>query len=403
MKGRLAQMDRVQASEAWGRGFESHAARQIVKKGSQGSLFLFLALFPSHVILYRGDVHMAMDFLKNDSLPFFLEALVPFGEVHGPIMTDDGVPAFGRIDSAADLLLDYQRTLIPPKKFLLPPRETCLTYSADEGYRLPLPSEQKIILFGLHPCDLAGIAYLDKVFAATDPDPLYLKRRHNLILAGLSCDPDENCFCGDAGISEPPLFDFYMRRTEEGFHVTAGSLQGEKIISRLATLFSEREVAPASRQACSIERNIFAASACNETFQDSPLWDDFAARCLSCGACSVCCPTCYCFDIREYSGLDGETAQRLREWDNCLFTDHGMVAGGFNFRKSRRERFMYRYQHKYLGFGPVRGIVACVGCGRCREVCPVKIDMLELFREANYEKRSRDEGGSAVGDNDRSR
>ncbi len=27
--GRLAQLDRVQASEAWGRGFESHAARQL--------------------------------------------------------------------------------------------------------------------------------------------------------------------------------------------------------------------------------------------------------------------------------------------------------------------------------------------------------------------------------------
>jgi formate hydrogenlyase subunit 6/NADH:ubiquinone oxidoreductase subunit I len=129
------------------------------------------------------------------------------------------------------------------------------------------------------------------------------------------------------------------------------------------------------------------ASVRGETFEKSALWDEFAGRCLSCGACSLCCPTCYCFDIREYGALDGETTMRLREWDNCLFKDHGEVAGGFNFRKSRQERFHYRYQHKYLGFGPTRGIVSCVGCGRCRVVCPVGIDLLELFKESEDEKR----------------
>jgi ferredoxin len=129
------------------------------------------------------------------------------------------------------------------------------------------------------------------------------------------------------------------------------------------------------------------AAAQKETFAESPLWDDFAARCLSCGACSLCCPTCYCFDVLENGALDGETATRLREWDNCLFRAHGEVAGGYNFRKTRQERFRYRYQHKYLGFGPTRGVLACVGCGRCREVCPVRIDLLELFTKGNHERR----------------
>ena len=331
---------------------------------------------------------MAKDFLKSCSLPPFLKALATFGEVHGPIMTDDGVPAFGRLDSAADLKLDYQRTLIPPKKYLLPPRETILTFSPDGGYRRSPTPTQNIVLFGLHPCDLAGIAYLDKVFTANEPDSLYLKRRHKLTLIGLSCEPDEHCFCVDMGTEDPPLFDLYMRRTEEGFHITAGSPRGEKIVSGLSNLITELAPPSASRKTSKIERGILAASARGESFQESSLWDDFATRCLSCGACSLCCPTCYCFDIREYGDLDGETAERLREWDNCLFTEHGMVAGGLNFRKKRRERFLYRYQHKYLGFGPVRGIVACVGCGRCRVVCPVRIDLLDLFREGGYEQRT---------------
>jgi sulfhydrogenase subunit beta (sulfur reductase) len=331
---------------------------------------------------------MAKDFLRHSSLPLFLKELAAYGDVHGPVMTDDTVPAFGRIDSPADLRLDNRRALIPPKKYLLPPRETVLTFSPDRGYRHPPVSERKIILFGLHPCDLAGISYLDKVFTATEPDPLYLKRRRNLILVGLSCEPDDYCFCGDMGTGEPSQFDIFLHCTVEGYRLAGGSPQGEQIISGISMLLSECELLPHSRQACLIERKILDAAACNETFPDSPLWDDFAARCLSCGACSLCCPTCYCFDIREYGSLDGETAKRLREWDNCLFTEHGKVAGGFNFRNNRRARFLYRYQHKYLGFGPVRGIVACVGCGRCREVCPVRIDLLDLFREGGHEQQS---------------
>ena len=177
---------------------------------------------------------MAKDFLKNGSIFPFIEILARYGEVHGPMMTDNGVPVFGRIDSPGDLILDYHRTLIPPKKYLLSPRETILTFSPDKGYQHPSFSEQKFVLFGLHPCDLAGIGYLDKVFAATDPDPLYLKRRQNLILVGLSCEPDESCFCGEIGTSQPTLFDLYLLRTAEGFHVTVGSPQGEQIFSGIS-------------------------------------------------------------------------------------------------------------------------------------------------------------------------
>ena len=331
---------------------------------------------------------MAKELLHYSSLPLFLKELATYGDVHGPVMTDDNVPSFGRIDSPAKLRLDARRTLIPPKKYLMPPRDAVLTYSPDRGYRQPAISERKIILFGLHPCDLAGISYLDKVFTAIEPDPLYHERRRNLILIGLSCEPDDYCFCGDVGTSESSLFDLFLHCTDEGYRLAVGSPLGEQIISGISMLLSECKPLAYSRQACTIERKILDAAACDETFPDSPLWDDFAARCLSCGACSLCCPTCYCFDVREYGCLGGVTAERLREWDNCLFADHGMIAGGINFRKNRRERLIYRYQHKYLGFGPVRGIVACVGCGRCRLVCPVGIDLLNFFREGLHEKPS---------------
>lgn len=330
---------------------------------------------------------MTRNLLKHDAIAHFLEILACFGEVHGPVLTDDNVPAFRPLGPGVDLLLDYSRTLIPPKKYLLPPRDAVLSFAPDKGYSQPAVVVPETILVGLHPCDLQGIAYLDKVFLGEGIASPYHARRTALTLIGLSCEPDEYCFCGDLSAAEAHGCDLFMRRSPGGFHLRSNTPKGKAILDRMAPILAEGEPVPAVSVTCGMGAAIRQASARGETFEKSTLWDEFAGRCLSCGACSLCCPTCYCFDIREYGALDGETSTRLREWDNCLFKEHGEVAGGFNFRKSRQERFHYRYQHKYLGFGPTRGIMSCVGCGRCRAVCPVGIDLLELFKESGDEKQ----------------
>ncbi|MDR3579827.1 MAG: 4Fe-4S dicluster domain-containing protein [Oryzomonas sp.] len=330
---------------------------------------------------------MARNLLKRDSISFFLEILATFGKLHGPILTDDGVLAFRPLGSGNDLLLEYSRTLVPPKKYLLPPRDAVLFFAPDEWYHQLAAAVPETILVGLHPCDLQGIAYLDKVFLGDRIDPLYRARRTALTLIGLSCEPDENCFCGDLSATETHGCDLFMHQSPGGFNLKDNTPKGTAILDRLTPILAEGKSLPAVSRTCDMAAAIQLASVRSETHGESALWDEFAERCLSCGACSLCCPTCYCFDIREYGALDGESTVRLREWDNCLFKDHGEVAGGFNFRKSRQERFQYRYRHKYLGFGPTRGIASCVGCGRCRAVCPVGIDLLELFKERQDEKQ----------------
>jgi len=328
---------------------------------------------------------MARHLLRYDTISGFLEILATFGEVHGPVLSDDGVLTLGPVRNEADLRLNYSRSLIPPKKYLLHPRETVLAFDPHEGYRRPPSDVAEILLIGLHPCDLQGIAYLDKVFLGDNSDPLYGERRNALTLVGLSCKPDYYCFCGNFSADRLHGCDLFMRHSADGFYLVVGTPKGAAILEKLSPLLAEGEPLPAISRSCKLAESIRQVSASGKKFEKSSLWDNFADRCLSCGACSLCCPTCYCFDIREYGSLDGKTAIRLREWDNCLFKSHGEVAGGLNFRKSRRERFQYRFQHKYLGFGPTRGIVSCVGCGRCREVCPVKIDMTELFMEGEID------------------
>ena len=50
--------------------------------------------------------------------------------------------AFGPIESASELKLDYDVTLLPPKKYFFPQRETLFTYNLAGGFsaKNPLPA-----------------------------------------------------------------------------------------------------------------------------------------------------------------------------------------------------------------------------------------------------------------------
>jgi sulfhydrogenase subunit beta (sulfur reductase) len=109
------------------------------------------------------------------------------------------------------------------------------------------------------------------------------------------------------------------------------------------------------------------------------IWEELGQRCLSCGACSMVCPTCYCYDVADEVELGSRDGSRVRIWDSCLYSSHALVAGGENFRKSRASRIKFRFYHKQRGFVAEYGRPSCIGCGRCIEVCPVKIDIIEVL------------------------
>ena len=111
----------------------------------------------------------------------------------------------------------------------------------------------------------------------------------------------------------------------------------------------------------------------------SKIWEQMAAGCLSCCTCTYVCPTCHCYDIRDYQETD-ERTQRYRCWDSCMAKDFTLMAHG-SPRKTKVERFRQRYMHKLVYFPENNeGEYACVGCGRCLQKCPVQLNIVKVAK-----------------------
>ena len=332
---------------------------------------------------------MKVAVLLRADLDLFAAVLQQFGEVHAPVARDGGF-AFDRLARWSDARLDCQRTILPPKKYLLPPRETMFRYSKGKGF-VPWSEDldRKIVLFGVHACDIYGLNVLDDVFAGQYPDPYYQTRRRNVVVIGLDCMPDEHCFCRSMNADTVERgFDLFLHDLGDRYLVRVGTALGDDLVLAAESLFRDRtpeDVAAYKRRSAAK-----AAAFCTtvemrdvpELFEleyDSPLWEELGRRCVACGSCTAVCPTCYCYDVVDRPALTSDGATRERVWDSCLFSSHALVAGGENFRESQADRIKFRFYHKQRGFVVEHGRPSCVGCGRCDVACPAGIRMVEVL------------------------
>ena len=114
------------------------------------------------------------------------------------------------------------------------------------------------------------------------------------------------------------------------------------------------------------------------TVFNSPTWDNIYKGCLACGTCTFICPTCQCYDIKDYN--TGSEIKRFRCWDSCMYSDFTLMAHGNN-RKSQKERFRQRFMHKLMYYPENNdGVFSCVGCGRCVQKCPSSLNILKVIK-----------------------
>lgn len=335
---------------------------------------------------------MSYRFIDKQDFPSFIESLSKEYEVAGPVRREGNQHSFEILSDFSRLVLDYVHTLLPPKKFFLPQQETLLRFeSSAAGTQVTVePAARSLAIVGIHPCDLHGIQRLDSVFGDENPDPYYLAKRKESLLIGVNCQPDEQCFCASMGTMKPPAagFDLFLTDTGTGYAVETGTAAGQAVLDQhaITRAIDAGDIAridgwyekKAAGQVLSVKSQVEHLPLLFEGEYRDKIWDELGQRCLSCGACNLVCPTCYCFDIKDDVELsDLQSGIRQRFWDGCQLEDFARVAGGENFRHHRKDRNRHRFYRKFLYPVLKYKKTFCVACGRCVRNCLVHICVVE--------------------------
>lgn len=341
--------------------------------------------------------------LPKESFEEFFNTLKALGNVFAPVRVSEKSFSFRKVESPEQIAFEALRTILPPKKFFYPQEEVLFQWKDGEFKETVVePSFQ--VIFGVHPCDLAGLGIMDTIYSAEPQDSHYMRRRQESLIIGLSCMPDKHCFCQSMGTSSPEQgYDLFLTDIDDAFFIDARTTAGMNVVKSLSGLLQKSQDEHKSQYKDFWNRrseaftNGFAPDNLRTVMEmewDNKVWKDMGERCLSCGNCTPVCPTCYCFDLVDIAHLNGQEGERKRQWDSCQFVGFASVAGDFNFRPTPVDRLKFWYRHKLHGFDDPYGFKTCVGCGRCTESCPAGIDDIVQVvkvlqgKKANYEPGS---------------
>ncbi len=325
--------------------------------------------------------------LFKEDLEQFTSTLKQFGSIYGPVKKTSRGCEFTELTDFKDLQLNYTRTMIPPKKFFLKPKEPLYSLNKDAGFK-EIIDDSKTVLLGVHSCDINALNLLDRVYLNQFPDLHYKTRRENTIIIGVSCEPDDYCFCTSTGSSHALKgFDLFLHEISDSYIVRVGSMKGFQIITQNKHIiknpsltdikeFKEYEAERLSK--ITLNLNVNGIQDILDLSFDHAVWQENADICFGCGSCNLVCPTCRCYDVIDYLKLDLKNGLKVRRWDSCMLKQHALVAGGLNFRPTRVERLYNRFNCK---MSCSEDSLNCVGCGRCTVYCPADINFVEVLKQ----------------------
>ena len=331
--------------------------------------------------------------IQKENLNALYAAIAEHSDLFLPVKTA-GQVNFGLWTEVADVSIDTLKTVKSAKDIFFPQSESLYQVRRQEG-KLNIQGETlcqtPFVVFGIRGCDVKGLEVLDKVFLSEPVDSYYAARRQMGTLVAMACGrPETSCFCKVFGVDcAEPAGDVVTWLVGDTLYWEAKTEKGEALTEKLAQLLEKTDISAVETEKQNIRAIVkklpyanlslekWGAEAADKNF-DSPLWEQLYSPCLACGTCTFVCPTCQCYDIKDYS--TGSGVQRYRCWDSCMYSDFTMMAHGNN-RTSQMQRFRQRFMHK-LAYFPAnnQGMYSCVGCGRCVDKCPSNLNIIKVIK-----------------------
>lgn len=331
----------------------------------------------------------------KENLSALFQLIAENRELYLPVKTA-GQTNFAAWSEDAEVDLDTLKTVKSAKDAFFPQSEGLYTVKK-EGKKMSVEperlKEQEFVVFGMKACDVKGLEVLDKVFLSDPVDTFYAARRDHGIVVAMAChEPEETCFCKVFGVDAAnPASDVAVWTVGDELYWKALTEKGEALTESVKELLTEDGAGEAAVEAekenihkiveklpyMNLSLEGWNGDALSEKF-DSPVWEELYKPCLACGTCTFVCPTCQCYDIKDYTA--GNSVSRYRCWDSCMYSDFTMMAHGNN-RTSQMQRFRQRFMHK-LVYYPANndGMYSCVGCGRCVEKCPQALNIVKVVK-----------------------
>ncbi len=291
------------------------------------------------------------------------------------------------------------KTIRSAKDFFFPKTEHMVSMKI-EGKNVSVEDPRKeledFVIFGVRACDAASFKIVDDVYLNMTPvDSYYKNRRDHGTVITLACTaPVDTCFCSTYGIDATnPAGDVSSWLSEGKYYFRANTEKGEAFVKKVSSLLSESDETAVEKQQKEVKGKIeklpFAHLDLSKwngkdmlKIFNSKVWDDLYQTCLGCGTCTYICPTCMCFDVRDFDTGNGNIKQ-FRCWDSCMYSDFTQMAAE-NPRHTQKERFRQRFMHKLVYYPMAHeDNFQCVGCGRCLESCPIHMNIVKVIKSYN--------------------
>ena len=315
-------------------------------------------------------------------------------KVYLPVDKNDGKAVFTQWEDGLKWS-DALNTVRSPKDFFFPQTENLMEFKTS-GKNIEVIDTRKededFVIFGVRACDVKSFDVLDRVFLSEPVDSYYASRREHGVIISLACSrPSETCFCQTFDIlPQEPMGDVSSWKNDSEIFFKANTEKGEnflKSIEGLTVDCDEKEVEDQKEKISAImkrlplaelKKDAFGGGKTNEFFY-APQWDKLSEACLGCGTCTFVCPTCQCYDIKDFN--TGNGVIRFRCWDSCMYSEFTKMAHGNN-RLTQKERFRQRFMHKLVYYPENNdGLFSCVGCGRCLSRCPINMNIVKVMKE----------------------